>query len=265
MANHRGQKHWLSLQDNWQPNLNVCICSPLSRVCQRHSMDLFWHAYWPSYRACRSVAVECSPSVASDVDRQLTLWEFVAVGWCYWGWLEEPEDNGSPMHKRGDMSSSHGHSRAKLAAPVTALPRICLSSFNRRNKGENTTHACSISAKIHTHIMSTLSDVQMSMKCQLYNHTPYHTNSGDASALPWSHTHQKRDNTHSSSRQIPAVGQTAYNASSGEQRREVVVVVQAVKTENFVSYSHLLSTLKSQDSGYKTSQLTVSMLQHIFI
>lgn len=43
------------------------------------------------------------PSLASDVDRQLTLCELVPVGWCCQGWLGEPKDNSSPKQQRGDM------------------------------------------------------------------------------------------------------------------------------------------------------------------
>lgn len=94
------------------------------------------------------------------------------------------------------------------------------------------------------------------------------SNSGDASALPGRHAYQKWEDAHSSSSQIPAIDQTTYNASSGEQQREVaVVVVRAVKRENeveiFLSYSHLLCTLKSRDSGYKISQLAVKCC-HMF-
>lgn len=94
------------------------------------------------------------PSVASDVDRQLTLCELVPVGWCCQGWLGEPKDNNSPKQQRGDMPCHQATVTAGWSwQPHHCVAGNCLYIFSRHTKGE--THVNSIYPQAHPRIRST--------------------------------------------------------------------------------------------------------------
>lgn len=94
------------------------------------------------------------PSVASDVDRQLTLCELVPVGWCCQGWLGEPKDNSSPKQQRGDMPCHQATVTAGWSwQPHHCVAGNCLYIFSRHTKGE--THVNSIYPQAQPRIRST--------------------------------------------------------------------------------------------------------------
>lgn len=92
----------------------IWTCPSLWRLCQCHSTDLFWRAYWPTSYGCRTAA-ECGPSVASDVDRQPTLCEWAPVGWCCSG-LSGGQTGSNAWEDV--MPRSHRCNRVRLAAPA---------------------------------------------------------------------------------------------------------------------------------------------------
>ena len=146
----------------------VHLCRGFVRVT---AWVCFWHAYWPSYCGCKRAWLRVQSlcclicGQATNTVRLSCCWLMLAGG--AWG-----QERSSAWERRYVIKP-----RTQLdetGSPDHRPTETCLHSLSRHTQRENTAHAYSIHAHIHTHII--LSDPQMSMRRQLYHQRVYQTN-----------------------------------------------------------------------------------------